>query len=108
MATRIKQGDAYSLPVDIRLNDEPNNIAEVAEVEFVFGDGLRKLYPGDVPYSTADAVFYLPLTQDETFAFPANSSITLDIRVKFNGGNVIGIQRMIGVGVADATSEVTL
>lgn len=108
MATRIKQGDAYSLPVDIWLNGEPISIADVSEVEFVFGDGLRKLYPGDVPYSTADAVFYLPLTQDETFAFPADSAITLDIRVKFNGGNVIGIQRMIGVSVADATSEVVL
>lgn len=108
MATRIKQGDAYSLPVDIRLNGEPVNIADVSEVEFVFGDGLRKLYPGTVAYSAADSVFYLPLTQDETFAFPANSSVTLDIRVKFNGGNVIGIQRMIGVGVADATSEVAL
>lgn len=108
MATRIKQGDAYSLPVDIRLNDAPIDIIEVDEVEFMFGDGLRKLYPGDVNYSATDKVFYLPLTQNETFAFPANGSITLDIRVKFNGGNVIGIQRMIGVGVADATSEVAL
>lgn len=108
MATRIKQGDAYSVPVELFLNDEPLDIAEVLEVEFMFGDGTRKTYPEQVPYSTADGVFYLPLTQEETFAFSANSAITLDIRVKFNGGNVIGTQRMIGIAVADATSEVAL
>lgn len=45
MAIRIKQGDAYSVPVLIRLNGEPVDIDEVAEVEFTFGDGMRKLFP---------------------------------------------------------------
>ena len=44
----------------------------------------------------------------ETFAFPANGSVTLDIRVKFVGGNVVGVQRMESFAVADAASEVTL
>ena len=109
MATiRIKQGDQYAVPVLIRLNGEPVDIDEVAEAEFTLGDGLRKLYPGEVQYSAADSCFYLPLSQSETFAFPANGSVTLDIRVKFVGGNVIGVQRMESVAVADAASEVVL
>ena len=76
MAIRIKQGDEYSVPVLIRLNGEPVEIDEVDEAEFAFGTGLRKLYPGDVEYSRADGCFYLPLTQAETFAFPANGTVT--------------------------------
>ena len=108
MAIRIKQGDAYSVPVLIRLNGEPVDIDEVAEVEFTFGDGMRKLFPQEVQYNSADGCFYLPLTQDETFAFPANGSVTLDIRGKFVGGDVVGVQRMESLAVADASSEVVL
>ena len=59
-------------------------------------------------YSGEDGCFYLPLTQAETFAFPANGTVTLDIRVKFVGGDVVGVQRMESFAVADATSEVIL
>ena len=48
MATKIKQGDAYSLPVQIKLNGSLINADDVETVEFCLGDGLRKLYPGDV------------------------------------------------------------
>lgn len=108
MPIRIKQGDQYSVPIRVLLNGEPVNVDDVAEVEFTFGDGLRKMFPQDVQYNSADNCFYVPLTQAETFAFPANGSVTLDIRVKFVGGNVIGIQRMESAAVADATSEVVL
>ena len=108
MPIRIKQGDQYSVPIRVLLNGEPVNVDDVAEVEFTFGDGLRKMFPQDVQYNSADNCFYVPLTQTETFAFPANGSVTLDIRVKFVGGNVIGIQRMESAAVADATSEVVL
>ncbi len=108
MAIRIKQGDAYSLPVLLRLNGEPVDPDSVAEVEFTFGNGLRKLFPGDAQYNSADGCFYLPLTQSETFAFPANGAVTLDIRVKFVGGDVLGVQRMESIAVADASSEVVL
>lgn len=108
MAIKIKQGDAYSLPVQIKLNGSLINADDVETVEFCLGDGLRKLYPGDVSYEPADNTFYLPLTQSETFAFPANGSVTLDIRVKFTGGDVIGVQRPDALAVYDAVSEVIL
>ena len=108
MPIRIKQGDQYSVPILIRLNGEPLNLDDVAEVEFTMGNGVRKLFPGDVQYNSADESFYLPLTQAETFEFPAGGSVTLDIRVKFVGGNVIGVQRMESLSVADSTSEVIL
>ena len=103
MPIRIKQGDQYSVPILIRLNGEPLDLDDVAEVEFTIGNDMRKLWPQDVQYNSADECFYLPLTQAETFAFPANGSVTLDIRVKF-----VGVQRMESFAVADAASEVTL
>lgn len=105
---RIKQGDQYSIPIALKLNGEDIDINDIAEVEFTFGNGLRKMFPQEVQYNSADNCFYLPLTQDETFEFPANDSVTLDTRVKFVGGNVIGAQRMDSAAVADATSEVVL
>ena len=103
MATKIKQGDAYALPIQIKLNGE-----DVEAAEFCLGDGLRKLYPGDVSYEAGDNTFYLPLTQSDTFSFPANGSVSLDIRVKFTGGDVIGVLRPETLAVYDAASEVVL
>ena len=108
MATKIKQGDAYALPIQIRLNDELIDIADVETAEFYIGEDIRKLYPGDVTYEAADNTFYLPLTQADTFSFPANGSVTLDIRVKFTGGDVIGVLRPDALAVYDAVSEVVL
>lgn len=108
MATKIKQGDAYALPIQIRLNGELIGVEDVEAAEFCLGDGLRKLYPGDVSYEAGDNTFYLPLTQADTFSFPANGSVTLDIRVKFTGGDVIGVLRPETLAVYDAASEVVL
>lgn len=108
MATKIKQGDAYALPIQIRLNGELVDVSDVEAAEFCLGDDIRKLYPGDVSYEAGDNTFYLPLTQADTFSFPANGSVTLDIRVKFTGGDVIGVLRPEALAVYDATSEVVL
>ena len=108
MATKIKQGDAYALPIQIRLNGELIGVEDVEAAEFCLGDGLRKLYPGDVSYEAGDNTFYLPLTQSDTFSFPANGSVSLDIRVKFTGGDVIGVLRPETQAVYDAASEAVL
>ena len=108
MPIRIKQGDQYSVPILIRLNGEPLDLDDVAEVEFTIGNDMRKLWPQDVQYNSADECFYLPLTQAETFAFPANGSVALDVRVKFAGGDVVGVLRPEALAVYDAESEVVL
>lgn len=59
-------------------------------------------------YEPGNNTFYLPLTQQETFAFPANGSVALDVRVKFTGGDVIGVLRPDAFAVYDAASEVVL
>lgn len=107
MANSIKQGDAYSIPVTIQLNDAPVNVQNVEVIEFYIG-GYRKLYPGDVTYSSEDGEFNVPITQEESLSWPEGESIVLDARVKFVGGTVQGIEKQIQIGVVDAVSEVVL
>lgn len=103
----IKQGDAYAIPVTIKQNGEAIALSDIQQIEFYIG-GYRKLYPGEVIVDQSTGIFYVPITQDESFSWEENSPIYLDIRVKFNGGNVQGILRQIGVGVVDAISQEVL
>lgn len=107
MATKIKQGDSYKLPLKLTIDGELIAIQDIQTVEVYVGN-IRKIYPGDVEYNTGDQMFYIPLTQDETFSFEANSGVSVDVRVKFTGGDVIGVYRMATLAVYDATSEVVL
>ena len=108
MATIIKQGDAYSLPVALKLNGKGIAAADIDTVEFCIGGTIRKLYPDVVAYDEQGGFFYVPLEQGDTFALPADEPVSLDARVKFINGSVKGVQRMAYISVVDATSEVVL
>ena len=107
MAIKIKQGDQYPIPVSLFFNDEIINPEDISAVEFVIG-GYRKLYPGEVTYDSDENVFIVPLTQEETFSWEADSSVEFDIRIKFTGGSVVGLPRLINISVIDASSEEVL
>lgn len=105
----IKQGDSYPIRVRIKLNNEyisSEDLDLLHCVEFMLGDDLRKIYPGEVEFS--EGAFYIPLTQDETFNFDENKSVSLDIRIHFTNGHVIGIKKMPKIKVVNAISEVVL
>lgn len=109
MAIKIKQGDAYAVPIQVRLNGELINADDVEAVEFCVGDALRKLYPEDVSYEPGNNTFYLPLTQQETFAFPANGLRCAGRAASSSrAGDVIGVLRPDAFAVYDAASEVVL
>ncbi len=107
MAAWMKQGDAYFLPVRVTLGSGALTIGDVTAAEFMVGD-VRRMYPGEVRYDGDDGCFYVPLTQEETFKFPANGVVSVDVRVKFNGGNVAGARRIAYINVVDAVSEEVL
>lgn len=91
METRVKQGDAYALPVEIMAGEEALDVSSVEAVEFCIGP-LRKVYPAEVSYE--NGAFRIPLSQEETFAFRAGSRVGFDVRVKYTGGSVQGIEPM--------------
>lgn len=107
MATKIKQGDAVLVPIEVKLNGEVLDTVEAEQVEFFIG-GFRKLWPGEVNFDAGDSCFYVPVSQEESFSWKENANITVDVRVKFRGGNVMGAERLKYALVVDAVSEEVL
>lgn len=105
----IKQGDAYSLRVPLKLDDEAVTAEDLPLlhcVEFMLGDEIRKVWPDDGTFS--DGSFLVPLTQEETFALEEGTRVEFDVRVHFIGGAVVGLKKKLKVKVYDAISEVIL
>ena len=50
-------------------------------------------------------MFLVPLSQTETFALEDGDTVSLDVRVEFPGGDVIGTRTMEQIRVLDALSE---
>ena len=104
----IKKGDAYPLPVVVRLNGQvidDGTIYAVEAVELSMQD-LTKLWKadgsGEVTYE--NGVFYFPLNQQETFNLRAGK-IKLDVRVKTIDGWIQGLSDMQTVNVVATISR---
>lgn len=84
---RIMQGDAYSIPIAVTAADGTtidNTIVEAVEVMIGF---LRKTYPAEITFSAGKWLF--PLTQEESFRLSGYQQ-NVQIRIKFNSGEVVG------------------
>lgn len=103
----IKQGDSYYLPVSVTLDGNALELEAIACAEFYL-EGRRKLYPGEVSYDAMTQTFQIQLSQEETFAWVANKAVTLDIRLKFTNGDVIGLPKPLSINVSRALSREVL
>lgn len=86
----MMQGDQYRLPIEL-VHDDGSELTpdEVSDIEVLVG-GIRKTYKGgDVYYEDADGVYYIDLTQHETFMF--RGKVDVKVRVKFLSGDVVGL-----------------
>ena len=105
----IKQGDAYALPVTVKLNGTYIPAADIELAEFMLGEDIRiTAAPSEGGYSESTGTFFLPLTQEETFGLTGDEAVEFDVRIKFSGGNVIGAKQKVYITIADAISEVEL
>lgn len=102
---QIKQGDSYKIPIALSMDGQPIPADTVNKIELYFGSN-RKLYPGDMTF--ADGVLSLPLTQQDTLKLNAGARIPIDIRIKFNSGDVYGIPTKMSASIADAVSTEVL
>lgn len=111
MSFFMKQGDAYALPVALKLDDAlvtESDLDMIESVEFMISEDIRKVYPDDVTFDGENNMFLVPVTQAETFSLEDGSTISVDVRVEFHGGEVIGTRTMEQIRVLDALSEVEL
>lgn len=108
MALTIKKGDAYPIPMVVKLNGQvidDGTIYSVETVEICLQD-LKKEWKadgsGEVEYE--NGVFYFPLSQSESFAIRAGK-VKLDTRVKTINGWVQGDPDMESVTVKPSNSR---
>jgi len=98
----IMQGDAYSIPVRIKSGDVEITPEMVEAVEIVIGS-IIKTYPNEISYADC---WSFPLTQQETFQLMPSLQ-PMQIRVKFNSGDVVGFDCGC-ISINDSKSKVVL
>lgn len=115
---KIKQGDAGYMGVTLSIGDTPETSEAVTAndlqlfhcIEFMIGDGIRKLWPDEVLFD--DGMFHVPFTQDETFQLEEGETVKVDVRIHFETNNdtpqVKGIEAFPKVKAIDAISEEVL
>ena len=82
-------GDAYNVPIRVTLNGEATSADSFEDVEVCIGNVRKSLSEKTLSFDAEKGVFLLPLTQKETFGLHGRERMNL--RCKFSGGNVVGL-----------------
>ena len=86
----MMQGDQYRLPVRLKHRDgSPLTKSEVKELEVFIGQFRKTLSEGTVTFDAEENVFYVFVTQKETFMF--HGDVKIQARVRFASGDVKGV-----------------
>lgn len=103
----MMQGDAYGLPIEILRSDNTVVTPEdVSDVEIAIGFLAKTYKAGEVTYNADTAKWIFPLTQEETFKFPA-VRMKSQVRVVWTDGSVEGVC-MEGINVHESISKEVL
>ena len=103
----IKQGDDVYLQVTLYFNGAAitaNELPLLDEIEYCFEyEKPRKVRAADAWNDTL-GLFLLPVSQENSFALE-DGRTDIDVRVKFYGGNVLGVRRKDRMRVPEANSQ---
>lgn len=102
----MMQGDQFRLPVELK--DEDGTFVtreEVKDIEVFVGTTRKVLSKGEVEFEPLENVFYVFLTQKETFIM--HGEVTVQARILFLSGDVAGIN-LGKINFEKATSKVVL
>ena len=103
---RMMQGDQYKLPIGLGYEDGTFVTPEEAKDLEVFVGGTRKmLSKGEIEFEPLENVFYVSLSQKETFMM--RGDVSVQARVLFRSGDVVGID-LGKLKFGQATSKVVL
>lgn len=83
------QGDAYRLPVQIKVNGENAKQTTFDDLEICVGNLRKVMSEGGIAYDADREVFLVYLEQKETFRL--RGKVEIKIRCKFVDGEVVGI-----------------
>ena len=102
----MMQGDSYRLPIELKYADGTFiTQEEIKDVEVFVGTTRKMLSKGEIEFDSLENVFYVSLTQKETFMM--RGDVSVQARVLFLSGDVVGI--VLGkLNFAQSTSKVVL
>lgn len=86
----MMQGDQYALPIQIETNEGIADATTFANLEVFLGSVRKTLSGGDIEYNSGTKTFNVYFTQKDTFKL--NGAEELQIRCKFDSGDIIGIK----------------
>jgi hypothetical protein len=102
----MMQGDQYRLPIELKDADGTFvTREEVKDLEVFVGTVRKMLSKGEIEFETLENVFYVSLSQKETFMM--RGDVSVQARVLFLSGDVVGVD-LGKLNFAQATSKVVL
>lgn len=102
----MMQGDQYRLPIELKHADGTFvTLEEVKDMEVFVGTTRKMLSKGEIEFYSLENVFYVYLSQKETFMM--RGEVSVQARVLFISGDVVGID-LGKINFAQATSKVVL
>lgn len=102
----MMQGDQYRLPIELKDADGTFvTREEVKDIEVFVGTTRKMLSSGELEFDINENVFYVYLSQKETFMM--RGDVSVQARVLFLSGDVVGID-LGKLNFAKSTSKVVL
>ena len=99
----MMQGDQYRIPIELTDSDGFFvTLEEVKDMEVFFGTTRKMLSKGEIEFDPRENVFYVSLSQKETFG-----DVSVQARVLFLSGDVVGVD-LGKLNFAQSTSKVVL
>ena len=100
------QGDQYRLPIELKDADGTFvTQEEIKDLEVFVGTTRKMLSDGEIEFEPLKNVFYVFLSQKETFLM--RGDVSVQARILFLSGDVVGID-LGKINFAQATSKVVL
>ena len=102
----MMQGDQYRLPIELKDADGTFvTREEVKDMEVFVGNTRKMLSNDEIEFEPLGNVFYVSLSQKETFMM--RGDVSVQARILFLSGDVVGID-LGKINFAQATSKVVL
>lgn len=102
----MMQGDQYKLPIELEYADGTFvTRKEVKDMEVFVGGTRKMLSKGEIEFDPLENVFYISLSQKETFMM--RGDVSVQARVLFLSGDVVGVD-LGKLNFAQSTSKVVL
>lgn len=102
----MMQGDQFRLPVELKDADGTFvTQEEVKDIEVFIGTTRKMLSDGDIEFEPVENVFYVSLSQKETFMM--RGDVSVQARILFLSGDVVGID-LGKINFEKSTSKVVL